>query len=90
MHSSEVRKDRAAVDVDGGVWLFVEFEWRYVVEGLDGACGSAMSYDSFAVLPDTYAPYRQVDAYGTALLYKAAKVAPYKYPKVLKGQGDSR
>ena len=81
MRGWEIRKDRAAVDVDGGVWLFVEFEWRYVIEGSDGACGSAMSFDSFAVLPEGYAPYREVDLPGTVLLCRAAKVAHYQYPK---------
>jgi len=90
MFGVDVRKDRAAVDVDGSVWLYAEFEWRYVVEGEKGACGSALSFDSFAVLPDTYEPYREVDASGTALLYQAARVAPYVYPKVVKGEGDSR
>ena len=81
MRGKEIRKTHAAVDREGAVWLFAEFEWRYVVEGMAGACGSALSFDSFAHLPEAYEPYVEVDEHATALLYKAARVNPYRPTK---------
>ncbi len=54
----------AVVDIEGTIWVRLDNDqWTYIVH-----TPAKLSWDVHGALPERYAPYRPVDAAGTALI----------------------